>query len=190
MGAVSKLQGDLSPGDWVVIQGAAGGLGHLGVQIASRMRGYRVIAVDSSGHDQFCRDNGAEVFIDYTREDVDKMVMELTGEGAHAVFVVPESEDAYITAPKLVRSMGTIVCVGLPRNDFDIPIPVTLCALKALNVKGAMVGTEKEMAELLREAAKGRIRASVEYFHINDTEEIVGQLMNQEMYGRAVITGI
>lgn len=53
-----------------------------------------------------------------------------------------------------------------------------------------MVGTEKEMAELLREAAKGRIRASVEYFHINDTEEVVGQLMNQEMYGRAVITGI
>ncbi|KAF4815497.1 Alcohol dehydrogenase 2 [Colletotrichum tropicale] len=190
MGAVSKLEGDLFPGDWVVIQGAAGGLGHLGVQIASRMRGYRVIAVDSSGHDQFCRDNGAEVFIDYTREEVDKKVMELTGEGAHAVLVVPESEDAYITAPKLVRSMGTIVCVGLPRNDFDIPIPVTLCALKALNVKGAMVGTEKEMSELLRGAVKGRIRASVEYFHINDTEEIVGQLMNQEMYGRAVITGI
>ncbi|KAI8295388.1 hypothetical protein K4K56_012021 [Colletotrichum sp. SAR 10_98] len=138
------------------------------------MRGYRVIAVDSSGHGQFCRDNGAEVFIDYTREEVDKKVMELTGEGAHAVLVVPESEDAYITAPKLVSHF---VCSQG-------------CSTKALNVKGAMVGTEREMSELLREAIKGRIRASVEYFHINDTEEIVGQLMNQEMYGRAVITGI
>ncbi|KAF9872265.1 putative alcohol dehydrogenase [Colletotrichum karsti] len=188
MGAVSKLKGDLSPGDWVVIQGAAGGLGHLGVQIAAKLRGYRVIAVDGSGHDQFCKDMGAEAFIDYTRDDVEKEVMKLTGEGAHAVIVVPESEDAYRIAPKLARSMGTIVCVGLPHNDFQIPIPVSLCALKALNIKGAMVGTEREMEELLKEAAAGRIRASIDYFHISQTSEIISQLINGEVFGRAVIT--
>ncbi|EFQ29539.1 zinc-binding dehydrogenase [Colletotrichum graminicola M1.001] len=170
MGAVSMLDGDLSRGDWVVIQGAGGGLGHLGVQIASRMKGLRVIAVDA-GHEKrmLAESSGAEVYIDYATDDVEKAATELTGEGAHAVIVVPGSEEAYRTAPKLARPMATVVCVGLPHNDFQLPISVTQSALKgvvlmarklmldtqALTIKGAMVGTEEQMTELLQEAKKG-----------------------------------
>ncbi|KAL0937974.1 putative alcohol dehydrogenase [Colletotrichum truncatum] len=179
MGAVSKLQGELERGNWVVIQGP---------RIAARMRGLRVIAVDKGAHEDFCRGLGAEVFVDYLTEDVERVVTEVTGEGAHAVLVVPESEDAYRIAPKLVRAMGTIVCVGLPHNEFLIPVSVTMCAVKALNIKGAMVGTEEEMAELLGEAAKGRVRACVERFGLSHTHEIIQKLSRGEVFGRAVVT--
>lgn len=133
MGAVSMLEKEMSRSDWVIIQGAGGGLGHLGVMIASRLRGFRVIAVDTGREKRALTQScGAEAFIDYATENVEKTVMDLTGEGAHAVIVVPGSEDAYRIAPKLVRSMGTIVCVGLPHNNFELPIPVSLCALKGM----------------------------------------------------------
>ncbi|TQN69649.1 Alcohol dehydrogenase 2 [Colletotrichum shisoi] len=188
MGAVSMLDNNLSRRDWVVIQGAGGGLGHLGVQIASRMRGLRVIAVDT-GHEKrtFTETLGAEAYIDYVADDVERAVMDLTGEGAHAVIVVPGSEDAYRVAPKLVRSMGTVVCVGLPQNDFQLPISVTQCAIKALTIKGAMVGTEEQMSELLQAASKGIVRAIVEPFKFSDVPDIIDRLAREQILGRAVV---
>ncbi|KAF6834010.1 Alcohol dehydrogenase 3, mitochondrial [Colletotrichum musicola] len=47
MGAVGKLEGEVERGGWVVVQGAAGGLGHLEVQIAASLQGFRVISVDA-----------------------------------------------------------------------------------------------------------------------------------------------
>jgi NADPH:quinone reductase-like Zn-dependent oxidoreductase len=51
-------------GRTVLVNGAAGGVGHLAVQIA-KWRGARVIAVASGRHEAFLRDLGADAFIDY-----------------------------------------------------------------------------------------------------------------------------
>lgn len=51
-------------GRTVLVNGAAGGVGHLAVQLA-KWRGARVIAVASAGHEAFLRDIGADKFIDY-----------------------------------------------------------------------------------------------------------------------------
>jgi NADPH2:quinone reductase len=55
--------------DIVLITAAAGGVGHLAVQIAAR-RGARVIATARTKHHEFLRSLGAEVLIDYAREDL------------------------------------------------------------------------------------------------------------------------
>lgn len=130
-GALSHLDKELQPGDWVVISGSGGGLGHIGVQIAARVKKLRVIAVDSGvAKKKLSLESGAEAFIDFKMEDVVARVLELTGEGAHATVVVPGTKEAFKTAPTLVRNMGHIITVGLPRNDIELPISATLCAAR------------------------------------------------------------
>jgi len=60
--------GRIGPGDRVLIQAAAGGVGHLAVQIA-KARGAYVIATASPAKVDFVRALGADEVIDYTSDD-------------------------------------------------------------------------------------------------------------------------
>lgn len=72
-------------GKTVLVNGAAGGVGHFAVQIA-KWKGAHVTAVASGRHEAFLRDLGADAFIDYTRvapeevmHDVDLVVDAIGG---------------------------------------------------------------------------------------------------------------
>lgn len=72
----------------VLVNGAAGGVGHFVVQIA-KWQGARVIAVASGRHEALLRDLGVDEFIDYTKaapeemvRDVDLVVDAVGGPGA------------------------------------------------------------------------------------------------------------
>lgn len=57
-------QGKLEAGQTVLINGAAGGVGHLAVQLA-RWKGARVIASASARNETYLRNLGADAFVDY-----------------------------------------------------------------------------------------------------------------------------
>ena len=78
---------EVQPGQRVLILGAAGGVGHLGVQIA-KARGAHVIGTARSGKHAFLHELGVDEAIDYTSEwigdrirDVD-VVLDLVGDEA------------------------------------------------------------------------------------------------------------
>ncbi len=63
-------------GRTVLVNGAAGGVGHFAVQIA-KWKGARVIAVASGKHEAFLRDLGADEFIDYRKTAPEDVVRDL-----------------------------------------------------------------------------------------------------------------
>ncbi|RSL47816.1 hypothetical protein CEP54_013219 [Fusarium duplospermum] len=187
-GAVAKLDASLAENDWVVISGSGGGLGHIGVQIASRLRRFRVIAVDTSkAKRELSLESGAHEFIDFAEENVEERVKELTGEGAAAIVVVSGSEQAFTMALNLVRNMGLIVTVGLPRNDFHVPIPASLMSARALTVTGVAVGTEDQMVELLRHASTKKICPKVTVVEFDQVGMVLEGLKRQDITGRVVV---
>src|SRR3954470_2452431 len=62
-------RGGLERGQTVLIAGAAGGVGHFGVQFAKRA-GARVIGTGSSRNRDFVLGLGADEYVDYTEQDV------------------------------------------------------------------------------------------------------------------------
>lgn len=73
----------IQPGETVVIRGASGGVGHLGVQLA-RIAGARVIAIAGGDAESFVRDLGAEDFVDYRAGDVAEAIRALRPDGVDA----------------------------------------------------------------------------------------------------------
>lgn len=113
----------VEPGQRVLVLGAAGGVGHLAVQIA-KARGAHVIGTARSGKHAFLRGLGIDEAIDYTSEwvgdrirDVD-VVLDLVGdEASPGVLTLLRDGGLFITVPsgagveRLRELAGDRVCV-------------------------------------------------------------------------------
>jgi propanol-preferring alcohol dehydrogenase len=176
----------LNPGDNVVIPGAGGGLGHLGIQIANFM-GADVIAIDAPEKREFCLSLGASHFLDFNRGDILDAVAEITKTGAHAVIVAAGSESAYKQAIPMLRNTGILVCVGLPNSQFELGIKPFEMVVRGIRITGSSVGSHKDIAELLNLASKGRVLPRVENFAFPDLPMVLERLKRYDIKGRAVV---
>jgi len=105
----------LRGGETLFVDGAAGGVGHLVVQLAAA-RGARVIAGAAPGNHDFLRELGAEP-IDHDGGDLAARVRELAGgDGADAVFDL-FGGDGREAAFAILRRGGRLVSVASPRPD-------------------------------------------------------------------------
>ena len=184
--AILKCQ--IRESDWLILPGAGGGLGHLGLQIAA-YQGLKVIAIDSGQEKKaLCMELGATAFVDFKSEDVAERIKQLTnGYGAHAIICIAGSESAYDQALRLLRRNGVLVCVGLPSLDYRLAISPMEMVVRGLTVVGSSVGTENEMRELLELASAGHIVPRCTVFDLEDFEKAIEALKDSQITGRAVL---
>jgi NADPH2:quinone reductase len=144
--------GELQPGQWVVVLGAAGGVGSATVDVAARL-GARVIAAASSPERlKVCAELGAEAGIDYVNEDLKQRIREIAGEGADLV-VDPVGDRWAEPALRAIRWGGRFVTVGYAGGD--IPrLPLNIVLLKNITVRGIELRTWTE--RMPEETARAR----------------------------------
>ncbi|OBT77805.1 hypothetical protein VF21_03194 [Pseudogymnoascus sp. 05NY08] len=180
-------------GQFVVIAGAGGGLGHLAVQIGAKGMGLRMIGVDHGSKEELVKESGAEAFFDVTKFDDAGLAEEIKkvtgGLGAHAVIVCTAVNKAYAQSVGLLRFGGTVVCVGMPEGDL-VPIasavPGNLVA-KQLTIVGSAVGNQREAAEVLELAARGLVSTHLRVEKLDKLTEVFKQMDGGKLQGRVVI---
>ncbi|KFY48810.1 hypothetical protein V495_01014 [Pseudogymnoascus sp. VKM F-4514 (FW-929)] len=192
-GALKKSRAQ--PGDWVVIAGAGGGLGHLALQIGSRSMGFRIIGLDVGGKEEFVKSCGAEVFIDVLKrgegeaEDrVTTEIMRITGGGAAAVVVCSGSNAAYAQALSYLKFNGMLVCVGVPAEPVAIAnaMPGAMVG-KQLNIVGSTVGNRKEAIEILDLAKRGLVKTAIRKEKMENISSVFRDMKAGSLQGRVVI---
>ncbi len=173
---------EVRPGEWVVISGV-GGLGHLAVQYAKAM-GMHVAAVDVHAEKlALARSLGADLALD-AREDPVAALQERIG-GAHGVLVTAVSPSAFEQAFGMLRSRGTMALVGLPPGRFAMPIFDTV--LKAITVRGSIVGTRQDLEEALTFAAEGKVATHFQWDTLDHINDVFARMERGEVDGRVVL---
>ena len=127
--SVGRLERD----EWVLVLGAAGGVGLAAVELAHHLGGRVVAAASSADKLAVCRASGADEVIDYTAEDLKQRTKDLTGGGA-SVVIDPVGGQWSEQALRATRFGARFVCVGFASGE--IPrIPLNLVLLKGAEIK-------------------------------------------------------
>lgn len=138
-------------GKTVLVNGAAGGVGHFAVQVA-KLNGAKVIAVASGAHETFLRELGADQFIDYTKaapEDSVRaidLVLDTVGGPASARFL------------SMIQPGGALFPVfplGFDGADEAARLGVTVSSTQVRS-------NGKQLAELGALMASGRLRVAID----------------------------
>jgi NADPH:quinone reductase-like Zn-dependent oxidoreductase len=140
--------GGLRGGQTVVIAGAAGGVGHLAVQLAANA-GARVTGIGSAGNRDFVLSLGAAQYVDYTSEDI-----------AQAVRDVALALDT-VGGPVTEQLLETVARGGVLVTIASAP-PQEAAAARGARAEMLSMSTNPEQLAIVGElAADGRVRVEI-----------------------------
>ncbi|OJI95883.1 hypothetical protein ASPVEDRAFT_122024 [Aspergillus versicolor CBS 583.65] len=181
------LNTQIQPGNWLVVVGAGGGLGHLAVQYA-RAQGALVIGVDTgSGRREFVLGLGASEYIDFATEDPVKKVQSITGLGAHAVVVTAGSARAFANACDMLRVGGCLSCVGIPPGRPGLETPICTIVIKGLRITGNLVGSLKECMDAVELVRRGVVKPVIKVRPFRDLSKVYEDMEKGDISGRVVL---
>ncbi|WP_345652601.1 NADP-dependent oxidoreductase [Streptomyces siamensis] len=142
---------DVRPGQRVLIHAAAGGVGHVAVQVA-KARGAYVIGTASAGKHDFVRGLGADELIDYRDTDFAEAVRDVD------VVLDTVGGDYVQRSLRTLREGGILVTI-LPQGSKELPAQAEKAGVRATEMLvDADHAGMKAIAELVE---AGKLRASV-----------------------------
>ncbi len=126
----------VAPGDWVLVQGAAGGVGLAGMEIAKAM-GARVVARAGAAKHDMLRARGADLVLDSALPFRDA-VLEATGGVACVLDTI--GGDAFDESLRCLGDGGMLVVIGFAGGGIPT-VAANLLLLKNIAVAGVNWGT-------------------------------------------------
>ena len=184
----------VSPGDRVLVNGAAGGVGAIAVQLA-KAYGAHVTGVDHPRKLALVRSLGADQVIDYTREDYTR-----SGERWDLVFDVPGNH-SFASNRRALVPRGAYVLIGHDAYGAaghhwvgNIPLMLGLVVRSAVVPElrgGSFASPDKRalMATLTQLLEAGELRIVVDRtFPLSQASEALRYLTSGQAVGRIVLT--
>ncbi|MDH2392026.1 NADP-dependent oxidoreductase [Streptomyces sp. HNM0663] len=167
----------LGPDTTVLVNGAAGGVGHFALQLA-KWKGAHVIAVASGAHDSFLRELGVDRFIDYTRSRPEELVP-----GVDLVLDTVGGRDSS-------RFLRTLKRGGALFPVFFAEYDDTETAKLGVTVSGTQVRSNgAQLAELGRLLDSGAVRVAIDStFPLADARAAHERAARGHIQGKIVLT--
>jgi D-arabinose 1-dehydrogenase-like Zn-dependent alcohol dehydrogenase len=170
-------------GDLVAILGV-GGLGHLGVQFASKM-GFKTVAI-ARGEDKgpLAKKLGAHIYIDSTSQNAAEELAKLGG----AKVILATVTDAK-TMSSVIPGLGIdgkLVVVGASGEPIAVP-PFAIIGARR-SVAGWPSGTAPDSEDTLKFCVQSSVRPMIETFPLAKAKEAYQRMMSGKARFRVVLT--
>jgi NADPH2:quinone reductase len=196
--ALHALEDRASPtsGETLAVLGAAGGTGLAACELG-RLMGLKVIACASSDEKlEFARAHGAELTLNYAKEDLKEGLRKLTGgKGANIVFD-PVGGPYAEAALRSTAWEGRFLVIGFAAGE--IPrLPLNLALLKGCDIRGVFWGqwarlnpdkNRANLEKLVKWTAEGKISSHVDRtFPLAQTADALKVLAGRKAMGKVIL---
>jgi D-arabinose 1-dehydrogenase-like Zn-dependent alcohol dehydrogenase len=171
------------PGDLVAIQGI-GGLGHLGIQFASKF-GYRVAAVSrGKENEELAKKLGAHVYVDSAAGSPAEALQKLGG--ARVILATAPSGKAMSGLINGLGPGGKMVVVGASMEPIEVS-PIQLIGGRR-SIHGWPSGTATDSEDTLKFAQLAGVRTMIEKFPLEKVSEGYARMTSGKAQYRVVLT--
>jgi D-arabinose 1-dehydrogenase-like Zn-dependent alcohol dehydrogenase len=171
------------PNDLVAILGL-GGLGHLGVQFATKM-GFKTVAIArGSDKEPLARQLGAQHYIDSRAQDVAAELVKLGG--AKVILATVTNADAMTATLGGLGINGKLIVIGAPHDPLAVPAFPLLTGRRS--VAGWYSGTSIDSQDTLSFSTLTGVRAMTEIYPLERAAEAYERMMSGKSRFRVVLT--
>jgi NADPH2:quinone reductase len=189
-------RGALQAGETMLVLGAAGGVGLAAIEIGKAL-GARVIAAASSPDKlAVCKAHGADVLIDYSKEDLREALKAATDGRGPDVIYDPVGGVYSEPALRSIAWRGRHLVVGFANGEIP-KLPWNLMLLKGASVVGVFWGdfVRREpqanmaaMRQMMGWMAEGKLRPLVSRrYALQDTAQALNDMAARKVTGKVVI---
>jgi D-arabinose 1-dehydrogenase-like Zn-dependent alcohol dehydrogenase len=170
-------------GDLVAVQGV-GGLGHLGIQYASKMRFATVAVGRGKDKEPLARQLGAVHYIDAAAVNAAEELQRLGG--ARVILATAPDGKGISSLVDGLGINGTLLVVAAPGDP--IAVNVVTLIMKRASVQGWPSGTATDSEDTLRFSALAGVRPMIERYPLARASEAYQQMISGKARFRAVLT--
>jgi D-arabinose 1-dehydrogenase-like Zn-dependent alcohol dehydrogenase len=171
------------PSDLVAVQGI-GGLGHLGIQFASKF-GYRVAAIGRGGENaQLAKKLGASVYIDSQATNAAQELKKLGG--AKVIMATAPSSKAMSELIDGLGPNGRFIVVGATTDPIEVAPLQLIVGGKA--IQGWWSGIPTDSEDTLRFSELTGVRPMIETYPLERAGEAYDRMMSGKAQFRVVLT--
>jgi D-arabinose 1-dehydrogenase-like Zn-dependent alcohol dehydrogenase len=171
------------PGDLVAVQGI-GGLGHLGIQFASKC-GYKVAAVGrGSENAALAKKLGASVYIDSKSTKAAEALQKLGG--AQVILATAPSSKAMSELVDGLGPNGKLMVIGATFDPIEVKPVQLIMGVRA--IQGWAAGTPADSEDTLRFAELTGVRPMIERYPLEKAGEAYARMMSGNAQFRVVLT--
>ena len=171
------------PGDLVAVQGI-GGLGHLGVQFASKF-GYKVAAIGRGAENAaLAKKLGASVYVDSKATNAADALQKLGG--AQVILATAPNSKSMSELIDGLGPNGKLIVVGISNDPIEVTPLQLIGGSKTL--QGWAAGTPADTEDTLRFAELTGVRSMIETYPLEKAGEAYARMLSGKAQFRVVLT--
>jgi NADPH2:quinone reductase len=187
---------DPKPGETLAVFGAAGGTGLAACELG-KVLGLKVIACASSDEKlAFAKQHGAELTINYAKEDLKEALKRIGGDKGIDIVFDPVGGSFAEAGVRALAWKGRFLVIGFAGGEIP-KIPLNLALLKGCDIRGVFWGAymkrdpkdgRANLEKLMQWAADGKISSHVDRtFPLAQTTDALKVLAGRQAMGKVIL---